>query len=300
MKTKKNTNTHKTKSNAKQSKENRRNTMKNNRMTTAETKTYTINDIAAGQLPPEGLFAMINEFIDYLSMQATLVRGMLTSLDYPVEIVQDLIDTICGIGAAFDDGVKSMQTNNHPLVSRELIAKILEKEPEEFSLLPQYVLAKLTSIGWTEEESLNMIEDYPWVTPNFTMPPTEALGPVVFHKTLVRIPEEFTIGLFAQYRHDGSEGELRVAAKAPAKQKWGRISDHKKAFSLLPRGLKMAQNFQAEVRELCGQVNMLRDLLSFSGVTTDQSQDFIAKFTWSGAKYGVRAQAPMFEKPYVA
>ena len=279
---------------------NRRITMNNNKMTTADTKNYTINDIAAGQLPPEGLFALIDESIDSLSMQATLVRGILTSLDFSADAAQDIFNSYCGRSATFDDEVESMRRSDHPLIPQELIVRLLEKKPKEFALLPQYVMTKLRSIGWPEEEALEMMRAYTWTTPNFTRPPTEVLGPVVFWKTPVRMPEEFTIGVFEQCRFDAPDGEPRVVAMAPAMQEWDRRSYSDQEFPHLPQSSESSNNSLTEMHELVRQIARVRDFLSISGVTRDQIKEIIAKFTWSGPNNGVRTEAPMFGKPSVA
>ena len=238
--------------------------------------------------------------LDDLSIQVTLVRGLLSAIDFNFDEVQEAIEQMIGISPELDELARNMPKRITPVLSQGHIAEIIEKTPDEFALFMPYLRSKLLSIGYKKDKIRDMVEDDSWATPNFSLPPNVQLPPPDSIQHIMKAAEKCEIGCLVHYFRDESRGCLRVAAKAPPPSQWKSASESIKSPRLFSRDEKIAYNIGEEIKALNGLAATTRYNLHLSGMAPDEFQEVIAKFSWAGPKYGVRSGASKTKAQSVA
>lgn len=232
-----------------------------------------------------------------LSIRATFVRGLLACDPAFCDDVENIIAEVCQTNDDPGRGVRCIPKERDWGLSQEQIAEIVGMKPDEFALFTPFLRRRLRGIGYDKSEILHMLAHYTWATPNFSLPPNLELPPDDVVLKTSRGDKKFRFDPFTQFYWDESVEDFRVAAMAPPLPRW------KSPFASVtcwPRKFKVAKSIVQEIEGLMEQVADAVVVLGDVGMKADEIEDFIARFTWSGPKYGVRSGASKTKAQSVA
>ena len=226
--------------------------------------------------------------LKYLSIQATLVRGLLASDSFFCKKVEEYVEELCKFDPGPIEGMVFLRDGDNSMLSQGQIAELFGMKPDEFALFTPFLRRMLRSIGYTKPEIHQMLEHYTWATPNFTLPQNVKLTPPEVVYNTIKKDSATQVAHFTHCYWDESVEDFRVAAKAPPLSMWASELEEE---DIWPRKERVWRSFTNEIRALNHEVSFAKCLLAYAGLNPDEVNDLIARFTWTGPKYGVSARA---------
>ena len=235
----------------------------------AETTMNIINHSTTETSIDENASNKLMTHLQMLGIKVTFERGLLLAMEFAQEEVEKIIERTCVATSPNLDFLGIRKSNRMP-ADKAVVAKIMAMSPVEFAIELPYVQEVLLRVGFLETEISEIFEAVAWTSPKYRD------GDMILKK-----PK--STGNHVHWFQPKST-VVKKAIDPSADLDYARLHE----------------NVRHELDEISARVSAVQVSLKGLGLTPRQISELVARFTWTGPKYGVHPAAQKNEAPSVA